>query len=151
MWRTSLASQQCQYRNVKEHRYAVYILASRSHNFYVGVTNSLDRRMRQHKRHLFEGGFTARYNIERLVWYQIFGDIRDAIAREKQIKRWRREKKILLIESLNPTWQDLSEEWGKPILPLRRTADPSAALGMTNRKANCQLPNAALPGTSLAN
>jgi putative endonuclease len=73
---------------VKEHRYAVYILASRSHNFYVGVTNSLDRRMRQHKAHFFEEGFTARYNIERLVWYQIFGDIRDAIAREKQIKRY---------------------------------------------------------------
>ena len=113
---------------MKEHRYAVYILASRSHNFYVGVTNSLDRRMRQHKQHLFEEGFTARYNIERLVWYQIFGDIREAIAREKQIKRWRREKKVLLIESLNPTWQDLSEEWGKPILPLRKTADPSATL-----------------------
>ena len=113
---------------MKEHRYAVYILASRSHNFYVGVTNSLDRRMHQHKQHLFEEGFTARYNIERLVWYQIFGDIREAIAREKQIKRWRREKKVLLIESLNPTWQDLSEEWGKPILTLRKTADPSATL-----------------------
>jgi putative endonuclease len=119
---------------VKEHRYAVYILASRSHTFYVGVTNDVERRVRQHKKHAFEGCFTARYNIERLVWYQIFGDIRDAIAREKQIKRWRREKKIKLIESLNPTWQDLSEEWGKLILPLRRTADPSASLGMTNHK-----------------
>jgi len=127
MGHTSRVSQRCQYRNVKEHRCAVYILASRSHNFYVGVTNSLDRRMRQHKDHVFKG-FSARYNVERLVWYQIFGDIRDAIAREKQIKRWRREKKITLIESLNPTWQDLSEEWGKPILPLQRTADPSAAL-----------------------
>jgi len=70
--------------------------------------------MRQHREHVF-AGFTARYNIDRLVWYQIFGDIRDAIAREKQLKGWRREKKIQLIESENPTWQDLSEDWGKPI------------------------------------
>jgi putative endonuclease len=99
---------------VREHRYATYILASRSHQFYVGVTNNLERRMRQHREHVF-AGFTARYNIDRLVWYQIFGDIRDAIAREKQLKGWRREKKIQLIESENPTWQDLSEDWGKPI------------------------------------
>jgi putative endonuclease len=119
---------------VRKHRYAVYILASRSHNFYVGVSNDVERRVRQHKEHIFEDGFTARYNIDRLVWYQTFGDIRDAITREKQIKRWRREKKIKLIESLNPTWQDLSEDWGKSILPLRRTSDPSAALGMTSHK-----------------
>jgi putative endonuclease len=99
---------------VREHRYATYILASRSHQFYVGVTNNPERRMRQHREHAF-AGFTARYNIDRLVWYHIFGDIRDAIAREKQLKGWRREKKIQLIESENPTWQDLSEEWGKPI------------------------------------
>jgi putative endonuclease len=91
-------------------------MASRSHNFYVGVTNNLQRRVCQHKHHTF-GGFTAKYHIERLVWYQIFGDIRDAIAREKQLKDWRREKKIRLIEIINPTWQDLSEEWGKPITP----------------------------------
>jgi putative endonuclease len=70
-------------------------------HLYVGVTNNVQRRVRHHKHHVFEG-FTARYNIERLVWYQIFGDIRDAISREKQIKRWRREKKIQLIESINP-------------------------------------------------
>ena len=97
---------------MREHRYAVYILASRSHNFYVGVTNNLERRLRQHKE---QEDFTTRYNIDRLVWYQIFGGIQDAIAREKQLKRWRREKKIQLIESRNPTWQDLSAEWGKPI------------------------------------
>ena len=102
---------------MREHRYAVYIMASRSHNFYVGVTNDIARRVREHKNHTFEG-FTAKYNIDRLVWYEIRGDIQVAIAREKQIKRWRREKKINLIELLNPTWQDLSEEWGKPILPL---------------------------------
>ena len=89
-------------------------MASRSHNFYVGVTNNVARRVREHKAHTFEG-FTARYNVDRLVWYQIFSDIHHAIAREKQLKRWRRGKKVWLIESLNPTWQDLSEEWGKPI------------------------------------
>jgi putative endonuclease len=78
---------------VKDHRYAAYIMASRSHNFYVGVTNNIERRVREHKDHVFEG-FTARYNIDRLVWYQIYGDIREAIAREKRIKRWSREKKI---------------------------------------------------------
>ncbi|MGO9517910.1 MAG: GIY-YIG nuclease family protein [Candidatus Korobacteraceae bacterium] len=99
---------------MREHRYAVYIMASRSHTFYVGVTNNIERRVRQHKKHELEG-FTARYNIDRLVWYQVFGDVHVAIGREKQLKRWRREKKIHLIESKNPTWQDLSAEWGKPI------------------------------------
>jgi putative endonuclease len=82
--------------------------------FYVGVTNHIARRVREHKNHAFQG-FTARYNIDRLVWYQIFDDIHAAISREKQLKRWSREKKIRLIEETNPTWQDLSEEWGKPI------------------------------------
>ena len=99
---------------MREHRYSVYIMASRSHNFYVGVTNNIARRVREHKDHTFEG-FTARYNIDRLVWYQVFGDVHAAIAREKQLKRWRREKEIQLIEARNPTWQDLSAEWGKPI------------------------------------
>ena len=110
---------------MKDHRYAVYIMASRSHNLYIGVTNGIARRVREHKNHTFEG-FTARYHVDRLVWYKIYGDVRDAIAREKQLKGWIRAKKIRLIEALNPTWQDLSEEWGKPIIPLRRTADPSA-------------------------
>jgi putative endonuclease len=70
--------------------------------------------MRQHREDVF-AGFTFRYHIDRLVWYHIFGDIRDAIAHEKQLKGWRREKKIQLIELENPTWQDLSEDWGKPI------------------------------------
>jgi putative endonuclease len=94
-------------------------MASRSHNFYVGVTNDIARRTREHKNHSLEG-FTARYNVERLVWYEIYDDIRRAIAREKQLKGWVRAKKIQLIEALNPTWQDLSEEWGQPILPLPR-------------------------------
>ena len=128
--------------NVRERRYAVYIMASRSHNFYVGVTNNIERRVREHKDR--EEGFTARYNIDRLVWYQIFGDIHAAITREKQLKSWRREKKIRLIESKNPTWQDLSAEWGKPITLkdiVRTSAEPQipplglkSSVGMTKAK-----------------
>jgi len=103
---------------MREHRYAAYIMASRSHTFYVGVTNDIARRVREHKSHTFEG-FTARYNVDRLVWYEIYDNIHRAIGREKQLKGWVRSKKIALIEALNPTWQDLSEEWGKPIQPLR--------------------------------
>jgi putative endonuclease len=81
---------------MKEHRYWVYILASRSHNFYVGMTNNLERRLGEHKSDASED-FTARYNINRLVWYERYHYVKNAIAREKQIKDWRREKKIALI------------------------------------------------------
>jgi putative endonuclease len=100
--------------SVKEHRYSVYIMASRSHNLYIGVSNDLARRVGEHKDHTVEG-FTARYNLDRLVWYESYHYIRNAIAREKQLKGWVREKKIRLIEEMNPTWQDLSEEWGQPV------------------------------------
>ena len=88
----------------------VYIMASRSRTLYTGVTNNLERRVAEHKRHLAPG-FTDRYRIERLVYFETWGRIRDAIQREKQIKGWRRSKKIALIESNNATWADLSEGW----------------------------------------
>ena len=88
----------------------VYIMASRSRTLYTGVTSNLEQRVATHKRHL-NPGFTSRYRIERLVYIEPWGDIRDAIARETQIKSWRRSKKIALIESQNPTWADLSEGW----------------------------------------
>ena len=94
--------------------YTVYIMASRSLTLYIGVTRDLARRTTQHKQHAIEG-FTSRYRIERLVYYERFVDIRAAIAREKQLKGWCRDKKIALIRSRNPTWIDLSEEWGKPV------------------------------------
>jgi putative endonuclease len=90
------------------HTYCVHILASRSRNLYTGVTDNLERRMVEHRQGLVPG-FTTRYRIFRLVHFELFGDIRDAIAREKEIKRWRREKKIWLIERQNPTWEDLGE------------------------------------------
>jgi putative endonuclease len=91
-------------------QYYVYILASKSRALYIGVTNDLERRLFEHKQKLVKG-FTSKYNVSRLAYYEVYENIRDAIAREKQIKSWRREKKVTLIESMNPQWRDLSEEW----------------------------------------
>jgi putative endonuclease len=87
----------------------VYILASKSGVLYVGVTSGLRHRIIEHRLKLVEG-FTTRYNIDRLVYYEKFDDIRNAIAREKQIKGWLRAKKVALIESANPTWKDLADD-----------------------------------------
>ena len=76
---------------------------------YVGVTSNLDQRIRQHKAKEL-GGFTARYNISKVIYVERYNDIRDAISREKQIKSWSRQKKIDLIESVNPEWKDLYAE-----------------------------------------
>ena len=84
----------------------VYIMASESRTLYIGVTNALPKRVGQHRDRLIPG-FTQRYNITRLVWLEPHATIRAAIAREKQIKAWRRAKKVRLIESLNPYWEDL--------------------------------------------
>ncbi|MFQ5799118.1 MAG: GIY-YIG nuclease family protein [Bacteroidota bacterium] len=91
-------------------RYYVYVMSNRSRTLYTGVTNNLLRRVDEHKRKLVPG-FTRKYNIIRLVYYEATTDIGVAIAREKQIKGWLRAKKIALIESLNPKWEDLSVEW----------------------------------------
>jgi putative endonuclease len=93
--------------------YFVYIMASRSLTLYIGVTGNLQRRVAQHKHHSCDG-FTSNYMIDRLVYFERYNCIHNAINREKQLKRWRREKKIALVKSMNPTWIDLSEEWGKP-------------------------------------
>ncbi len=78
---------------------------------YAGVTNNLERRIFEHKQHLAEG-YTKKYKITKLVYYNETNDVNEAIAREKQIKGWLRAKKIALIESMNPEWKDLSEDWG---------------------------------------
>jgi putative endonuclease len=93
-----------------EGAYFTYIMASRSHTLYIGVTGDLLKRVFQHK-WKEHGGFTARYNCDRLVWFQSHQDVRKAIAREKELKSWRRSKKLALIESVNPAWADLSREW----------------------------------------
>ena len=90
--------------------YYTYIVASRSLTLYVGMTNDIEKRTFQHKCRVYEG-FSAQYRCDRLVWFERFSSPQAAIAREKQIKGWRREKKIALIKAQNPTWIDLSENW----------------------------------------
>ena len=92
-------------------QYYVYLMASFSQRLYVGVTSNLRRRVYQHKTKVHPNSFTAKYNINCLVYFEVFGDVRDAIGREKQIKGWRRSKKVALIEAENPRWKDLSLEW----------------------------------------
>jgi putative endonuclease len=96
-----------------EHRYFVYILASKSRTLYIGITSDLETRIREHRSGIY-GGFTTEYKVNRLVYYEQFQWVQAAIGREKQLKRWRREKKITLIERENPTWEDLSAEWRMP-------------------------------------
>ena len=90
--------------------YYVYIMANKSRTLYSGVTNDLERRVYEHQNKLTKG-FTSKYNITKLVWFQIFSDIGQAIEGEKRIKGWLRSKKIALIESQNPNWEDLSQSW----------------------------------------
>ena len=87
--------------------YHVYILASRRHGtLYLGVTNNLARRVWEHKAKAIPG-FSAKYGVDRLVWYESYDRIDEAIAREKALKKWRRDWKLRLIEEMNPEWEDL--------------------------------------------
>lgn len=92
-----------------QHHY-VYIMTNRSRTLYTGVTNDLRRRVYEHK-HKLVPGFTEKYNITRLVYFEETPNVQAALAREKQIKGWLRAKKIALIEDANPEWRDLSEGW----------------------------------------
>ncbi len=93
-------------------QYYVYILTNRTRRLYVGVTNNLERRLYEHKnKHL--PGFTSRYNLSWLVYVEEGNDISGAILREKQIKSWGRAKKIALVDSMNPQWRDLGQDWGE--------------------------------------
>jgi putative endonuclease len=98
----------------REWRFWVHILASKSRRIYTGVTNDIERRVQEHKSGEIEG-FTQKYKINRLVYRERFHYIGNAIAREKEIKGWDRAKRVALIEGANPTWEDLSLEWGNPI------------------------------------
>ena len=91
-------------------QYYVYIMTNRSRTLYTGMTNDLERRVSEHKQKAIPG-FTSKYNITQLVYYESSNDVSEIIAREKQIKGWRRSKKIDLIESMNPNWEDLSADW----------------------------------------
>ena len=94
----------------QDHNYYVDIMTNRRHTLYTGVTRDLLRRVYEHKHKLIDG-FTKKYNIGYLVYSDETSDVTSAIAREKQIKGWRRSKKIALIESANPAWKDLSTDW----------------------------------------
>ncbi|HZQ17102.1 MAG TPA: GIY-YIG nuclease family protein [Terriglobales bacterium] len=95
----------------REYHFYVYILQSASRRaLYIGMTNNLRHRIFQHETHQFEG-FTDDYNAVRLVYWERHDSVGKAIAREKQLKRWRREKKMCLIEKTNPQWRDLAADW----------------------------------------
>ena len=104
--------------------YHVCMMAGASRVLYVGVTGDLLRRVREHKEKKVTG-FTARYNVTELVYFEAFGDIRLAIAREKQLKGWLRSRKIALIESFNPHWKDLSAELQTPTPQTKPQRDSS--------------------------
>ena len=112
----SFRTQRSGVRNLKsvstrpERESYVYILTNSVRTLYVGVTNDLVRRVYEHK-HKLVPGFTEKYNVTWLAYYEAASDIRDAIAREKQIKAWRRSKKMALIDAFNPQWKDLSLGW----------------------------------------
>ena len=89
-------------------QYYVYVLTNRTNRvLYIGVTNNLERRIFEHKNKLVEG-FTKKYNLDKLIYYEVTNDIQSALEREKQLKNWHRDWKINLIKSFNPTWNDLS-------------------------------------------
>ena len=94
---------------MKRHSSCVYIVASKSRVLYIGITSNIDRRIWEHKNNIFEG-FSRQYRCHRLVYFESFDDVQKAIAREKQLKRWNRAKKICLIERVNPAWEDLAAD-----------------------------------------
>ncbi len=93
-----------------EKAYYIYFMSNRSRTLYAGVTGNIRKRVYEHKTGAVEG-FTSRYKLDRLVYWEKFQYVRNAIAREKQIKRWKRVKKVQLVVSMNPTWKDLAADW----------------------------------------
>ena len=90
--------------------YCVYIMGSLTGTLYIGVSGNLHKRVFQHKFHHYEG-FTSRYEVVRLLYFESYDDVHKALAREKQLKGWSRAKKIVLFERRNPQWKDLASEW----------------------------------------
>lgn len=115
-------------------------MAGASGVLYVDVTNHLERRVAQHQQKL-TAGFTSRYNIQKLVYFELFADIRWAIAREKQLKGWLRKRKIALIESMNPSWKDLASQ-----LSEARAADTAAVTARAKTSVDRCTPTEEQPG-----
>lgn len=97
---------------MKSHNYYVYIMGSSAGTLYVGITNNLERRVFEHKNEIVEG-FSQKYKCKKLLYWEHFTNVENAIDREKQLKGWKRYKKIRLIRESNPSWKDLSCEWFK--------------------------------------
>lgn len=96
---------------MRQKEYAVYVMTNKTRTtIYIGVTGALSQRVLQHKEKINPKSFTARYNINRLVWYEYYNDISEAILREKEIKGWSRDKKVSLIRAMNPGLRDLSDD-----------------------------------------
>lgn len=102
----------------------VYIMSNQSRTLYTGVTSDLEQRVWQHKTKFFKG-FTEKYNLTKLVWFEAFDDISTVIEYEKKVKAWRREKRVALIEVENPRWDDLAENWFAVERTLPKNPDPS--------------------------
>jgi putative endonuclease len=96
-------------------------MASSFQRLYIGITTEIEVRISQHKNGWYPDSFTSRYKIDKLVYFERFARIPEAIAPEKQLKRWSRIKKLIVVQ--NPTWQDLSAEWGKPISPYNKASN----------------------------
>jgi putative endonuclease len=94
----------------------VYIMSNKSHRLYVGSTTNLPRRVAEHKMKRFPSGFTARYNFDRLVWFEVVADLACASEQERKIKRWLRRRKVALIQESNPNWLDLSLQWSELLM-----------------------------------
>lgn len=124
---------------MRSRRYHVYILASKSRTIYVGMTGFLMSRVLKHKARE-GGGFTSRYRVNRLVYYEVFQHVETAIHRETEIKKWRREKKVALIEKKNPTWEDLAADWGKIVpmtyKPIHRPTFPCDVIPTSKARRN---------------
>ena len=117
----------------RDHHYYVYLLTNWNNKvMYIGMTNDLPRRVHEHRTHAVKG-FTEKYNVHKLVYFEETSDVHAAIAREKEIKKWRREKKNALVIQANPTWRDLTEEIGLPIC--------AEEIGLPNCAEEIGLPN----------
>ncbi|HTR68581.1 MAG TPA: GIY-YIG nuclease family protein [Terriglobales bacterium] len=110
----------------RDKHYYVYIMASKGRVLYVGMTGFLLARVLQHKAG-DQDGFTRRYHVNRLVYFESFQYVNNAISRETELKKWRREKKVALIENANPAWQDLAADWGQCIALKRADSSPAEA------------------------
>ncbi|MBN1942155.1 MAG: GIY-YIG nuclease family protein [Phycisphaerae bacterium] len=96
---------------MRDHNYYMYMMANRTNRvLYIGMTNNLERRVSEHQSGEFPG-FTRKYKVNKLVYYEHYSEVESAIRREKQLKGWRREKKNQLIESMNPNWDNLTRTW----------------------------------------